>query len=69
MHLMHKQIFIMSLRPRQNGGYFPDDKFKCIFLNENSCILMKISLKFVISDDSLALVRRQAIIWINDGLV
>ena len=25
----------------------PDDIFKCIFLNENRCILIKISLKFV----------------------
>ena len=23
------------LRPRQNGGHFPDDNLKCIFLNEN----------------------------------
>ena len=23
------------LRPRQNGRNFPDDIFKCIFLNEN----------------------------------
>ena len=26
---------------------FPDDIFKCIFLNENVLILIKISLKFV----------------------
>ena len=24
-----------SLRPRQNGRHFPDDIFKCFFLNEN----------------------------------
>ena len=24
-----------TLRPRQNGSYFPDDIFKCILLNEN----------------------------------
>ena len=35
------------LRPRQNGRHFTDDRFKCIFLNENFCILIKISLKFV----------------------
>ena len=35
------------LRPRQNGHHFPDDFFKCIFLNENIWILIKISLKFV----------------------
>ena len=39
-------IFI-TLRPRQNGGHFPDNIFKCILLNENVWILLKISLKFV----------------------
>ena len=24
-----------TLRPRQDGRHFPDDVFKCIFLNEN----------------------------------
>ena len=36
-----------TLRPRQNGRHFPDDIFKCIFLNENVWISNKISLKFV----------------------
>ena len=36
-----------TLRPRQNGRHFADDVFKCIFLNENVWILLKISLKFV----------------------
>ena len=27
---------INTLRPRQDGGHFPDDVFKCIFLNENA---------------------------------
>ena len=36
-----------TLRPRQNGCHFADDVFKCIFLNENVWILLKISLKFV----------------------
>ena len=35
------------MRPRQNGRHFPADIFKCIFLNENVKILIKISLKFV----------------------
>ena len=26
---------VNTLRPRQNGCHFPDDIFKCIFLNEN----------------------------------
>ena len=36
-----------SLRPRQNGRHFTDVIFKCIFLNENVWISIKISLKFV----------------------
>ena len=36
-----------TLRPRQNGRHFTDDIFKCIFLNENVRIPIKISLKFV----------------------
>ena len=38
---------INTLRPRQNGRRFADDILKCIFLNENAWILLKISLKFV----------------------
>ena len=36
-----------TLRPRQNGRHFPDDIFKCIFLNENVWISINISMKFV----------------------
>ena len=36
-----------TLRPGQNGRHFPDDTFKCIFLNENIYISINISLKFV----------------------
>ena len=39
--------FLNTLRARQNGRHFADDMFKCIFLNENVWILIKISLKFV----------------------
>ena len=38
---------INTLRPRQNGRHFADDIFKCIFLNENVKISVKISLKSV----------------------
>ena len=38
---------VNTLRPRQGGRHFPDDIFKCIFLNENIQISIKISLKFV----------------------
>ena len=41
-----KNTFLNTLRPRQNGRYFADDIFKCIFLNENDRISIKISLKF-----------------------
>ena len=36
------------LRPRQNGRHFVDNIFKCIFLNENVSIAIKILLKFVL---------------------
>ena len=38
---------MIMLRPGQNGRHFADDIFKCIFLNENVWIPIKISLKFV----------------------
>ena len=38
---------VNTLRPRQNGRHFADTVFKCIFLNENVWISLKISLKFV----------------------
>ena len=38
---------INSLRPRLNRRPFADDIFKCIFLNENEWVLLRISLKFV----------------------
>ena len=38
---------VKTLRPRQNGHYFPDDIFECIFLKQNVWIPIKISLKFV----------------------
>ena len=44
-HPCHDIIFY--LQPRQNGCHFPDDSFKCIFLNENVWIYSKFSLKFV----------------------
>ena len=37
---------VNTLRPRQDGGHFPDGVFKCIFLNENAWISLKISLRF-----------------------
>ena len=40
--LSHKLI-----SPGQNGRHFADDIFRCIFVNEKFCILIKISLMFV----------------------
>ena len=38
---------INTLRLRQNWRHFADDIFKCIFLNENIWISLKIRMKFV----------------------
>ena len=38
---------INTLSPRQDGRHFPDEIFKCILLNENVWIPIKISMKFV----------------------
>ena len=38
---------VNTSRPRQNGRRYPVDIFKCIFLNENICIPINISLKSV----------------------
>ena len=61
-------IRLNTLRPRQNGRHFADDIFKCIFLNENVRISIKISLKFVLKDpinNIPALV--QIIAWCRPG--
>ena len=60
-----------ALRPRQNGRLFPDDLVKCILLNENVWISIKISLEFVLKGAInniavLAPARQQAIIRTND---
>ena len=36
-----------TLRPRQDGRHFADDIFTCKILNENCCIFIKFSLKYV----------------------
>ena len=46
----HLNYCINTLRPRQNGHHFPDNIFKCIFLNENIWFPINISLKFVPRD-------------------
>ena len=42
-----RYLWVNKLRPRDNGRHFTDDIFKCIFMNENLWIPVKISLKFV----------------------
>ena len=44
---LHLWQWFNSLRPRQSGRHCTDDIFKCIFLNENVWIVLKISLEFV----------------------
>ena len=39
--------FFIILRSRPLGRHFADDIFKCIFLNENVLVSIKISLMFV----------------------
>ena len=56
------------MRPRQNGRHFPDNIFKCIFLNANLWISINISLNFVPKgqiDNTLALVQIMA--WHRPG--
>ena len=36
-----------TLRPGTNGRHFAEDIFKCMFINEDVRISLKISLKFI----------------------
>ena len=61
--------YFNSLRPRQNRRHFADNVFKCNFLNENVCIPIKISLKFVSKgpiNNIPALVQIMAWRWTGD---
>ena len=65
----HSLCHINTLRPRQNARKFPVDIFKCIFLNENVYILIKVSLRFVPKgpmNDIPALVQIMAWHWTGD---
>ena len=42
-----QMCWLSTLRPRRNGCNFPYEIVRCIFLNENLWISLKISLKFV----------------------
>ena len=55
--------WVNTLKPGQNGRRFTDDIFTCIFMNEKFCILIQISLKFVVKgpvDNMPALVQIMA---------
>ena len=57
--LFISQTHIKSSFPGQNGCHCADDIFRCIFVNEKLCILIKISLKIVPTgpiENNLALV-------------
>ena len=47
-HICVTRLRLNTWRPRQNTGRFADDRFKCIFLNENIWISLKFSLEFVL---------------------
>ena len=47
LHTYLKIDNLNSSSPEQNSRHFTDGIFKCIFMNENVCILIQISLKFV----------------------
>ena len=44
---LHREKTVMSLRPKRNRSHFADGIFKCIFLNENVWIALKISLEYI----------------------
>ena len=46
IHVTRPQ-WVNTLRPRQHGRHFPDNIFKCTFLNENVQISIEVSMKFV----------------------
>ena len=61
-------ISVNSSSPGQNGRHFTDNIFKCIFVNEKTCILIRISLKFVpqgLIDNKSTLV--QVMAWCRTG--
>ena len=55
-------ITLNTFRQRQNGCHFADAIFKCIFLNENAWILIRISLKFVPEGPTLVQIIAEAIV-------
>ena len=61
--LQHDAYHINFSPPGQSGRHFADDIFRCNFVNEKFCALIKMSLKFVPKshiDDNPALVQIMA---------
>ena len=50
-HINTQSNSLNTLGPGKNGRHF-EDIFKCIFMNENYCILIQISLKYVSKDQT-----------------
>ena len=48
IHSNTKQIANNSSPPGEIGRHFADDIFRCLFMNEKFCDLIKIALKFVL---------------------
>ena len=62
------QLYINTLRPKQDGRHFADAIFTCNFFNENCCILITFSLKYFRNgpiDNNPALVQIMA--WRRSG--
>ena len=49
-YIVHPAWAFNTLRWRQNVPHFAGDIFKCISFNENVCILIKLSMKFILND-------------------
>ena len=66
---LYERLLVNSSHPGQNSRHFAADTFKCILLNENVCILIRIAPKFAPegpnSGNGLAPNWRQAITWTN----
>ena len=59
----HNVSVVNTLRPRQNGRHFADDTFKRIFCSYES----NWQYASIVLDNGIAPIKRQAIIWSNDG--
>ena len=65
---IHHSPSIDTSRPRQNGRYFPDGSFKCIFLTGNVWISIKSSLNVVPKGPSNNIpVMVQVMSWLRSG--